>query len=39
MKLAGELKERGVIVGFEELARVPTLSAWWALIEEKRLAA
>ena len=39
MKLAGELKERGVTVGFDELARVPTLSAWWALIEEKRLAA
>jgi len=27
MKLAGELKERGVTVGFDELARVPTLSA------------
>ncbi len=39
MKLAGELKERGVTVGFDELARVPTLAAWWALIEQKRLAA
>ena len=39
MKLAGELKERGVTVGFDELARVPTLSAWWALIDQKRLAA
>lgn len=39
MKLASELKERGVTVGFDELARVPTLNAWWSLIEEKRLAA
>ena len=37
--VAGELKERGVTVGFDELARVPTLSAWWTLIDEKRLAA
>lgn len=39
MKLAGELKERGISVGFDELARVPTLNGWWTLIEEKRLAA
>ncbi|MBP1849558.1 isochorismatase [Rhizobium halophytocola] len=39
MMLAAELKERGVVVGFDELARVPTLNAWWDLIEQKRLAA
>lgn len=39
MVLAGELKERGVTVGFDDLARVPTLNAWWALIEQRRLAA
>ncbi|GAB1584330.1 isochorismatase family protein [Phyllobacterium phragmitis] len=35
MKLAGELKKRGVTVGFDDLARDPTLNGWWALIEEK----
>lgn len=39
MKLASELKELGIVVGFDELARVPTLDAWWLLIEQKRLAA
>lgn len=39
MKLASELKELGIVVGFDELARVPTLDAWWSLIEQKRLAA
>jgi bifunctional isochorismate lyase/aryl carrier protein len=39
MVLAGELKERGVVVGFDDLARVPTLNGWWALIEQRRLAA
>ncbi|PZU20952.1 MAG: isochorismatase [Shinella sp.] len=39
MKLSSELKERGVSIGFDELARVPTLAAWWTLIEEKRRAA
>lgn len=39
MKLAAELKDLGISVGFDELARIPTLNAWWALIEAKRLAA
>ncbi|SEL33633.1 bifunctional isochorismate lyase / aryl carrier protein [Bosea lupini] len=39
MVLASELKERGVIVGFDDLARVPTLNGWWSLIEQRRLAA
>ncbi|WP_422374727.1 isochorismatase family protein [Roseibium sp.] len=39
MKLASELKERGVVVGFDELAKVPTLNGWWSLIESKQLAA
>ncbi|WP_417711867.1 isochorismatase family protein [Roseibium aggregatum] len=39
MKLAGELKDRGIVVGFDELARVPTLNGWWKLIESKRLVA
>ncbi|WP_211341002.1 phosphopantetheine-binding protein [Paracoccus methylarcula] len=36
MTLAGELKERGIQVSFEELARTPTLNAWSALIRERR---
>lgn len=39
MKLSAELKERGVAVGFDDLARVPTLAAWWDLIETKQKAA
>lgn len=39
MVLASELKERGVVVGFDDLARVPTLNGWWSLIEQRRLAA
>ncbi|MFT4131484.1 isochorismatase family protein [Labrys sp. (in: a-proteobacteria)] len=36
MLLASELKERGVAVRFEELTRIPTLNAWWSLIEGKQ---
>ncbi|MFC2251626.1 isochorismatase family protein [Labrys portucalensis] len=36
MLLASELKERGVAVRFEELTRIPTLNAWWSLIESKQ---
>ncbi|RJE89169.1 isochorismatase [Paracoccus onubensis] len=36
MTLAGELKERGIQVSFEELARNPTLNAWSELIRERR---
>ena len=39
MKLASELKDRSITVGFDELARTPTLNGWWDLIEHKRLAA
>jgi bifunctional isochorismate lyase/aryl carrier protein len=39
MKLAGELKEAGVVVSFDELARMPTMNAWWTLIEQKQPAA
>lgn len=39
MMLAAELKAFGVAVGFDELARVPTLNGWWSLIESRRLAA
>lgn len=39
MALAGELKERGIIVGFDDLARVPTLNAWMSLIEQRQRAA
>jgi bifunctional isochorismate lyase/aryl carrier protein len=38
MKIAGELKERGVQVSFDELARSPTLAHWYQLIGQ-RLAA
>lgn len=36
MKFASELKERGIEVSFEALAREPTLDAWWALIAARR---
>lgn len=39
MNLAIKLKELGVELRFEELARVPTLSGMWAVIERKRQAA
>ncbi|MFT0137350.1 isochorismatase family protein [Alcanivoracaceae bacterium MT1] len=39
MNLVAELKARGIILSFEELARNPTLEAWWALIEQRRPAA
>lgn len=32
MTFSSELKQQGVEISFEELARVPTLDAWWALI-------
>ncbi|AHV37346.1 TPA: isochorismatase [Aeromonas dhakensis] len=32
MRFTAELKAQGVDVGFDELARRPTLSAWWALL-------
>lgn len=32
MRFSAELKAQGVDVGFDELARRPTLSAWWALL-------
>lgn len=39
MKLAAELKQHGVVVSFEELARDPRLTAWWTLIDKVREAA
>ncbi|MEE2952364.1 MAG: isochorismatase family protein [Pseudomonadota bacterium] len=36
MTIAAELKARGVTVGFDELARIPTLAAWRELIDKKR---
>lgn len=39
MTLARELSERGVRVTFEDLARAPTVNAWYALIEAQRVAA
>ncbi|WP_142850388.1 isochorismatase family protein [Telmatospirillum sp. J64-1] len=39
MTLAGELRERGIQVSFEDLARAPTVNAWCALIESQRAAA
>ncbi|MCP1266559.1 phosphopantetheine-binding protein [Aeromonas hydrophila] len=32
MRFTAELKAQGVNVGFDELVRRPTLSAWWALL-------
>ncbi|MHA6195950.1 (2,3-dihydroxybenzoyl)adenylate synthase [Pseudomonas wadenswilerensis] len=39
MKLAGELKARGIAVSFEELASAPTLASWWSLVEARQKAA
>jgi len=39
MKLAAELKERGIAVSFEELAASPTLASWWSLVDTKQKAA
>jgi bifunctional isochorismate lyase/aryl carrier protein len=39
MTLAGDLRERGVQVTFEDLARTPTVNAWCALIDRQRAAA
>lgn len=39
MKLSGELKTLGVAISFEELAKEPTIAAWWSLIETRRNAA
>lgn len=36
MTIMGVLKDKGVQVSFEELARNPTLNAWVKLIEERR---
>ncbi|WOX52648.1 phosphopantetheine-binding protein [Aeromonas sp. CD] len=39
MRFSAELKAQGVNVGFDELARRPTLSAWWALLSGSPTAA
>ncbi len=39
MRLAAELKERGIAVSFEELADSPTLSSWWSLVDARQIAA
>lgn len=36
MQFASELKKQGVEISFEEIARNPTLSNWWALIQERQ---
>ncbi|MBJ7539345.1 isochorismatase family protein [Marinomonas transparens] len=38
MQLSSELKTYGIKVSFEEVARNPTLSNWWALIQERQQA-
>jgi len=35
MKISADLKERGIIVSFEDLAREPTLASWLNLVERK----
>ncbi|WP_045392581.1 phosphopantetheine-binding protein [Falsirhodobacter sp. alg1] len=36
MRLAADLKTRGIVVSFEDLAKQPTLNAWFALIDERK---
>lgn len=35
MTFSSELKQQGIEISFEELAREPTLDAWWALISAR----
>lgn len=35
MELGAELSRAGITVSFAELAEVPTLEAWWALIRAR----
>ena len=35
MTFSSELKQMGVEASFEELAREPTLDAWWSLIQPR----
>ncbi len=39
MSMIAEWKKAGIEVSFEDLARKPTLNAWWALIERNRSSA
>lgn len=36
MTFSSELQQLGVAASFEDLAREPTLAAWWALIATRR---
>lgn len=36
MTFSAELKQMGIEASFEELAKEPTLDAWWALIGARR---
>ncbi len=36
MQFSAELKSYGIDIGFEEIARNPTLSSWWALIQTRQ---
>lgn len=36
MTFSSELKQMGIAASFEELAKDPTLDAWWALIGARR---
>ncbi|MTH65872.1 phosphopantetheine-binding protein [Paracoccus shanxieyensis] len=36
MTFSSELKQMGIEASFEELAKEPTLQAWWALISARR---
>lgn len=35
MTFSSDLKQMGIEASFEELAREPTLTAWWALISAR----
>ncbi|SMO74040.1 phosphopantetheine-binding protein [Paracoccus laeviglucosivorans] len=36
MTFSSELKQLGIEASFEELAKEPTLDAWWALLQARR---
>lgn len=36
MTFSSELKQMGIAASFEDLAKEPTLNAWWALLQARR---
>ncbi|RBP85788.1 isochorismatase family protein [Marinomonas rhizomae] len=37
MQFASDLKANGIAISFEEIARNPTLSNWWAMVQDRQI--